>query len=277
MSPDKFNRAVFDMKAKLRTASSLLIAVFATISCSTAPNVVQNVLAETLQCTAIAKVPDYNCDSQVVVSVLGDSFVYGIGDKAAPPAGYVARTARKLPGVTFHNLGTPGLKAKVLYRRILRVFKRANAEFLTTGVITEETVNQLAESDYVVLDVGRNDRWYFAEPSVTQRYLQLIEEAIRDGVAKINGTEPLVIKAVMMLPNRGSQGPWVAALDDLILESSTEVSPADLRFDLVSKRLLQPDQLHPSPQGYAALAATFTKYLQNAVPKKVAALRRATL
>ena len=76
-----------------------------------------------------------------------------------------------------------------------------------------------------------------------------------------------------MYPNRGSQAPWVKELDALIVKSSTQSSPADLRFDAVSKKLLSGDQIHPTSKGYAAMAEVFTKYLKTVFPKHVAARR----
>jgi lysophospholipase L1-like esterase len=76
-----------------------------------------------------------------------------------------------------------------------------------------------------------------------------------------------------MLPNRGSQGPWVKSLNDLLVGSDSLTAPADLRFDKVSKRLLLPDQLHPSPRGYSALSKTLVQYLQKVLPVRALAAR----
>jgi hypothetical protein len=76
-----------------------------------------------------------------------------------------------------------------------------------------------------------------------------------------------------MSPNRGSQSPWVKELDNLILDSHEAESPADLRFDLVSKRLLQPDNIHPTSKGYAEMAKVFITYLLTKYPEHVSLLR----
>jgi hypothetical protein len=43
--------------------------------------------------------------------------------------------------------------------------------------------------------------------------------------------------------------------------------PANLRFDLVSKRLYNADQLHPTALGYEAVTDVFVYYLTKVVPR----------
>jgi hypothetical protein len=62
-------------------------------------------------------------------------------------------------------------------------------------------------------------------------------------------------------------------LDALILKSHSAEAPADLRFDLVSKRLLSADQIHPTSKGYQALADVFVKYILRQYAQHAAALR----
>ena len=217
-------------------------------------------------CPLISDIPDFNCDGKIVVTVLGDSLVYGFGDtRNGNQGGYVLRAQKKLKDITIHNLGIQGLKTGGLSAIVVAAFK-GKKKF-------KDFKTDLLESDYVVLDLGRNDRWDFGEPSATQKRLKEIRASIRKQVAKADGTPPLVITAVLMLPNRGSQGPWVKVLDKLILDSDTTSAPADLRFDLVSKRLLSDDQIHPTPKGYDALSRQFTRYLTQILPDHALALR----
>jgi len=83
----------------------------------------------------------------------------------------------------------------------------------------------------------------------------------------------MVVIATIMLPNRGSQAPWVKEFNGIIIRNNKRTDPTDLRFDLVSKRLLSADQLHPTSQGYEALAKTFVNYLLKKLPGKMRALR----
>ncbi len=210
-------------------------------------------------CEAIDGIPDFNCDGKAIVAVLGDSFVYGFGDsKNGNEGGYILRTQKKFPNVEFLNLGEKGLQAKVLMRRVDAAFEGSRSLDLRDAILT---------ADVVVIDIGRNDRWYFGLPEGTYRNITRISKSIKSGAKKAGHVEPFIVTAVLMLPNRGSQGPWVKELDSLILRGSTDADPADLRFDLVSKRLLNKDQLHPSSRGYAQLAKTFTSYLRRKLPR----------
>lgn len=208
--------------------------------------------------------PDRNCDGDLRVVVLGDSFVTGIGDvRNSNKGGYVKRVAAKLRTIEFKAFGRPGREA----RQLLPIIKSTFASAADTDLL-----GALERADYVILDLGRNDRWYFESAAKTATHLKRIRRAITAGVAARTGTPPLVITAVLMLPNRGSQGPWVSELNELILRSDSVAAPADLRFDLVSKRLLGTDQLHPTSVGYDALAKTLVNYLTKILPGRLASL-----
>ncbi len=221
--------------------------------------------AQSFACPAVAKLPDFNCDGEARVVVLGDSLAFGFGDTVNDNrGGYVLRAQRAFPDATFSNFGVQGLQTLDLILDIERAFD---------GRGDSELANALVKADAVVLDVGRNDRWLFGLPAATNRNLKRASALIKKHVTKVTDTSPLVITAVIMYPNRGSQGPWVKELDALILKSSTTANPADLRFDLVSKRLLSGDQVHPTSKGYQAITAVFVKYLKKNYPKYAALLR----
>lgn len=212
-------------------------------------------------CPLIEGIVDFNCDRKLSIAVIGDSLVSGIGDtKNGNRGGYVLRAARKFPEAEITGLGTPGLHTGPFIRTLNRAFQRAEGNKLATALL---------RADVVVLDFGRNDRWEFGLPAASLRNLKRISTIIRSHVEKAGNTPPFIITSVLMLPNRGSQGPWVKELNALILKSSRADAPADLRFDLVSKRLLASDQIHPTSKGYDALAATFVKYLKKPLPAKM--------
>jgi lysophospholipase L1-like esterase len=249
---------------------SLCIAFSEKAYCSTEQSIPENELF----CPSIMGVVDFNCDGKVVISIIGDSFVYGIGDDQALPAGYVARASQRLSQIKFNNFGYAGMQAKNLYRKLLTKGNKARNQLAMTGMIQEPLVKAITDSDYVILDLGRNDRWNFEEPRVTLGYINRTVKVIKSLASEFsNSYEPLVIKAILMLPNRGSQGPWVKSLNDLLVGSDSLTAPADLRFDKVSKRLLLPDQLHPSPRGYSALSKTLVQYLQKVLPVRALAAR----
>ena len=209
---------------------------------------------------------DINCDGTVRLAVLGDSFVVGTGDlRYGGRGGYVLRARRKLRNVTVDGFGTKGLDTRQLLTRIIDAFARGPRSSPQEASLK----GALLESDIVVLDLGRNDRWFFGPPSEAYRNLKRIRSLIRTKVGEATGVAPVIVTAVLMLPNRGSQGPWVKDLNRLILKSHRPEAPANLRFDLVSKRLLSSDQLHPTSIGYDELAKTFVDYILKVLPRLV--------
>ena len=215
-------------------------------------------------CPKINNIPDFNCDQKLVVTVLGDSLGSGFGDtKNRNMGGYVLRAKKKFPNVTFINLSKKGLRTFELKSTIESAFNE------TDETKVNSYKESLLKSDYVFLDLGRNDRWLFIEPNETLQNLTTISKTIKSEVKKLTGLSPLVITPALMLPNRGSQGPWVKALNALITKTNSLEKPADLRFDLVSKRLLASDQIHPTSKGYDELAKKFITYLRVKLSKKV--------
>lgn len=216
-------------------------------------------------CPAIDGIPDFNCDGKVEITYLGDSLVYGFADtKNGNKGGYVLRIAKAFKNVQMHNWGVQGERTLNLVSQLIDAFDKGNNDSLKEDLLA---------SDIVFIDVGRNDRWLFGEPSAAYRNIKRATTKIINEVKAVNGAAPLVVKAVLMLPNRGSQGPWVKVLNQLILNSNSANYPADLRFDLVSKRLLSSDQIHPTSAGYDALAKTLKTYLTKSIPKKMKAIR----
>lgn len=218
------------------------------------------------QCKSIYKIPDLNCDGDLQIVVIGDSFVYGIGDtKNRGRGGYVLRTQRRFSRAAIQNLGTPGLQSPKLLEDL-------QASFRGRAPLNYRQV--LRSADIVIFDLGRNDRWLYGEASDTVKNLQAAAQLIRLDARKRKQIEPVIVIAPNMLPNRGSQGPWVSVLNKLILRTHTSRNPADLRFDLVSKRLIGDDQIHPTSLGYDELAKVFQRYLQRTLPPRIKARQR---
>jgi lysophospholipase L1-like esterase len=217
-------------------------------------------------CPQAAGLADYNCDGDAVVVVIGDSLVSGVGDaRTGNQGGYVLRTQTRFPDAAIVNQGVPGLRTLTLLKNLRRAFANSS---------TSKLAQDLIKADVVVLDLGRNDRWNFGPPAATLRNLKRLRQIIQSSVPRSGGVAPLVVTAVLMSPNRGSQSPWVKELDNLILKSHSVEHPANLRFDLVSKRLLQPDNIHPTSQGYAAMAKVFVSYLLKEYREYVGVLRQ---
>jgi lysophospholipase L1-like esterase len=215
-------------------------------------------------CPLIGGYPDYNCDSEINFAVLGDSLAFGFGDlQNGNKGGYVTRAARKLPNISIDNFGVNGQTTPQLIALLNNTFQDESSALYKS----------LVKADVIFLDLGRNDRWFFELPSSTFKRLRDISVSIKSRIEKRTGTAPLVVTAVLMLPNRGSQGPWVKELNSFILKSNSKTAPADLRFDLVSKRLLGSDQVHPTSLGYIALGKTFFSYIKKILPRKIRQLR----
>lgn len=177
----------------------------------------------------------------------------GVGDGVA--GGYVARIQKKMPNIVFNGVGKPGMEAVGLLRRLRRESLSASSSVW----------RGLEGADVVFIDIGRNDRWLFGEPQATARVLWRIRELIRRELLLRDGHSPLVVIGILMLPNRGSQGPWVKELNRILLSRHTKANPANLRFDLVNKALLTEDNLHPSPVGHEALSITLKRYIRRYV------------
>lgn len=220
---------------------------------------------DALACPKVGDLPDFNCDGELKIVVIGDSLVSGYGDTANNnKGGYVLRAQSSLPQATVKNFGVPGLNTVQLLLNLGKAFR--GTSYLALGAA-------LVEADLVVLDLGRNDRWFFGLPLQTFRRIKRAESLIKSEITERTGHAPLVVTAVLMLPNRGSQAPWVLELNKLIERSDSAASPADLHFDEVSKRLLSSDQIHPTPLGYRALANVFTNYVKKTYPAHVRFLR----
>jgi lysophospholipase L1-like esterase len=218
-----------------------------------------------LACPKVGGLPDLNCDREAKVLVLGDSLVFGIGDTDNDnKGGYLLRTSLQFPNASFLNYGVGG-------RRVSRTIGDLEAAFLGTG--DTQLANDLADADVVFFDFGRNDWWERKPPLATWRNLKRCRDIIQTNVQRITGHKPLVITAQMSLANRTGQGTWVVELNALLAQKSTSSTPADLRFNALSKKLLG-DQVHPTPKGYQILAKIFTSYLTKVLPKHAAKFRK---
>jgi lysophospholipase L1-like esterase len=216
-------------------------------------------------CPAVGGLPDVNCDGTAQVVVVGDSVVYGVGDvRNGGKGGYVLRIAQKFPKATFDNRGTPGEEA----RRVLGVIQDS-----FNGVGDTTFASSLTNADIIILDIGRNDWWKFRPAIVTWRNLKRLRELIQTEVNSASGHKPLVVTAQLMGANRTGQGAWILELNKYIAANSKSLTPGDLRFNSVSKKLLI-DRVHPSSLGYDAIAKILYTYLTETLPKHVEIFRQ---
>lgn len=235
---------------KNKSISTIFICLLCLSFCAHAPLFAQ-------ECSS-GKPVDHNCDGQQKIAVLGDSFVFGVGDsKIKTLNGYIGRTQKLTPKIRIDGFGEQGQRTAQLLQKLRDTFSTNNESKLLTSLL---------EADAIFLDLGRNDRWLFGTPADALKNLQIIRNLLRTEIKQRTGVTPLVVLAVLMLPNRGAQGPWVKELNKLILKSNSPDNPANLRFDLVSKRLIGADQIHPTSRGYVEISKVFKKYLTKNLP-----------
>ena len=216
-------------------------------------------------CPLVSGLPDTNCDGKAVVTVLGDSLVAGIGDSVHNnKGGYVLRAAEHFPNATFHNLGEGGATATDLIFDLERAFSGRGHRRLLTAVTT---------ADLIIVDIGRNDQWRFKTPLATRRNLTRVHDIIQSNVKSLTGHNTLVVTALLMVPKRLRQAPWIGELNGLLRSSNRTSAPADLRFDTVPKRYLSEDRIHPTSKGYGKLASVFLSYLTFKFPSHVRDIR----
>lgn len=218
-------------------------------------------------CPKVAGYADRNCDGEFRIVFLGDSLVFGIGDSANKnKGGYVLRVAKKLKTATISNFGVPGATS-------VQLLATLKAGFSETATAKQKALaTALTKADVVVVDLGRNDYFLNDREQTAQQTLstlQTINSFIKNKVKEREAVVPYIVQAVIMRPNRTDQGVFVKDLDQLILKSHSASFLADLRFDLVSKRLLAADQIHPTAKGYQAIATVFLKYLQTKIAAKL--------
>ncbi len=205
---------------------------------------------------------DVNCDGQQKIAVLGDSFVYGTGDANIKTLkGYIGRSQKALPKHKIAGYGVPGQQTSQLLENVKEALSPSNQSKLR---------DDLLEADVIFLDIGRNDRW-IGLPKTAYKNLQTIRTLLRSRITELTGKTPVVVLSVLMLPNRGSQGPWVKEFDAIILKGHSNKNPANLRFDLVSKRLIGADQIHPTARGYSEISKVFVNYVKKKLPGLVRA------
>lgn len=217
-------------------------------------------------CPKIKGFIDYNCDGEIKLVFVGDSIVTGVGDtENGNKGGYVLRIKKRFKFAKVIGVGFPGTESD----RLLQKFTEA----YVNGDDQDDIVSRIAEADFVLFDVGRNDFWRFNPASFTVRNIRRLVDLVQKKAGRSVNSPPYTGTAILMFTNRGSQNPWLTELQDLLRKANSKKFHAEVPFDQASKRLLGFDQLHPTSAGYDELAGILETYLKKDLQKKLKKLR----
>jgi lysophospholipase L1-like esterase len=220
---------------------------------------------------------DRNCDGKFVVLFIGDSVVYGTGD-INDKGGYVARLRPRLPEVTAKKLGEPGISTTGLLTE-LQIWTKPRAH------LTPES-RKIVAADYIVFDVGRNDYYeidpaYREDPDALEAMAVTAVQNIRSMIIKLKSEllrrklpRPRFSVATLLPTRRDFQRFYLDGVNTLLLTHITENLPVDVPFHTLDEELMSPlpDGLHPSPEGYEALAKELahlikSRFLKTPIPQ----------
>jgi len=228
-----------------------------------APMVAITVAATALACPTINGLVDFNCDQKLRLAITGDSFVRGVGDTSIEGGGYVQRLQDHYPDAQVLGIGVPGITTS----RLLESFKKA---FSKNGATKKNSL----DTDLYIIDVGRNDFWAEKNPAITVRNIRRLVKYIRDQVKKSSGVEPLVGVATLAPTKRGYERSFISAVNMQLIAARSSAIPVYVRMDTLDISLISLDGLHPSADGYDALAKILENYASHIAKPQQLSKRR---
>ena len=220
-------------------------------------------------CPAIGGYLDFNCDGVLKIAALGDSIVSGRGDtENGERGGYVLRlqqalTKKKLAaqilGAGFPGIGTGDLIARM---------KQEQA-----GARRKPITKALRDADLVVIDIGRNDWWLDAAPSLVARNVKRIAR-LAEQMGGVPGMPPVVVIA-KLIPNERldrrnnvTQQAYVGYVNAALTRLNQARYPVAVPFDRMPPfgSLQDPPRpdagVHPTSAGYQMLTGLLLEFLQ---------------
>ncbi len=230
------------MKAISRITSVLLVGLSVTYSA--------------FACPKIDTLIDYNCDGKIKIAITGDSIVRGVGDTTIESEGYIERLREEFPSAQIENLGVPGITSA----QLLRAFKKLLKKNGPTAIKSEN-------ADLFVIQVGPNDYWKKEDPALTVRNIKRVMKYLKENVGTDVQSSPLFVVTTLLPTKRAFQAPFIKRVNELLLKQSSKAFPVKIRFDKLPPTILSEDGLHPSPEGYDAMAALMSKYVKKDLPK----------
>lgn len=211
-----------------------------------------------IACPPINGFVDYNCDGKIRIAFTGDSIVWGVGDNSASEYGYVGRIQARFPSIQVENLGIPGISSD----RLLRAFKK-NLRAALAG----ETIIKTTDLDALIVAVGVNDYWRKRPAAESALNISRIVRFLRAELGKDGKIPPLISVSEVLPTNRAFQEPFVVALNLEVKRLFPKVVPYLFTHQKFPRRLLTPDGLHPSAEGYSYLAREFMRNLRGSMAK----------
>ena len=206
-------------------------------------------------CPLVSGLIDYNCNSRLKISIVGDSVVEGTGDIINDnKGGYVARLNQRFSNIRVVNLGTYGITVReILYR-----FK--------SGYFNKK----IKKSDVVIIDAGRNDCRDNIPAIKIFRNLKRIIEFLRTNLnhPSLGYPFPVIATQIPIAPN-SARAKCVNQLNSLLKNRISSQAPSYLRFDKLNSDILSGDGIHPDSRGYTKIAKKAARFILNVLQAKL--------
>ena len=207
-----------------------------------------------LACPTIDGLIDVNCDQILKIAFVGDSFVAGVGDKSEMRGGYVTRVAALFPNAVTVKYPKPGIATGQLLSLLMRS---------VPSMGPSRPAQNLYDSDYLILDVGRNDYWVDNFPPRTIGNIKRMVAYLKTRLATHGRIAPILGVTTLAKTNRRFQAGFLDQVNILLLQGrSNSKLPTFLRMDKLSVSGLSKDGLHPKAVGYDRMATVIQDFLQ---------------
>lgn len=209
-------------------------------------------------CPTIGGLVDYNCDQQIRIAVLGDSFVAGKGDTGkAGQKGYVTRVEAlpEFQSATISAIGLSGYSSFEILIEVQRSLALSNPNRLKRN---------LTDLDLLIIDLGRNDFFVNIPASGTVKNLQSIVKVINQRLGHGAKLPPLIAIAKLASTSPSSrplQRKFISSVDSILSRSKSALLPVRIPFETLPTSQLSPDGLHPNPNGHGTLAKIAADYI----------------
>jgi lysophospholipase L1-like esterase len=209
-------------------------------------------------CPTIDGLVDYNCDGQIRITVLGDSFVAGKGDTGqGSQKGYVARI-EALPAFQKAKISAIGLSGYSSFEILIEVQR-------SLGLSNPNRLKKnLSNTDLLIIDFGRNDFFVKITPAQTVKNLRSVVKVVNQRLGHGAQLAPLI--AIAKLPStsplsRPMQRKFISTVDSLLDRGRSAQLPVRVPFETLPSSKLSSDGLHPNPAGYMELADIAANYI----------------